>query len=68
MHNQPEKDNVMTLKELKTMVEMIHNMPDETEIVVEIPHYGGGVSEVKLETAFMTASKSKYVKLYTEVL
>ena len=58
----------MTLKELKTMVEMIHNMPDETEIVVEISHYGGGVSEVKLETAFMPVLKSKYVKLFTEVL
>jgi len=55
----------MNLKELKTIVAMLDSMPDETEVVVEVNHYGGKTSQVKLETAFMPALKSKYVMLFT---
>jgi hypothetical protein len=58
----------MNLGELRTIVDMLDNMPNETEILVEINHYGGKISEVGLETAFMPVLKSKYVKLFTDVL
>ena len=65
---QQQKGNTMNLGELRTIVDMLDSMPNETEVIVEVNHYGGKTSEVKLETAFMPVLKSSYVKLFTEVL
>ena len=65
---QPQKGNTMTLKELRTIVAMLDSMPEETEVTVEINHYGGGTSEIGLETAFMPYLNNNEVKLFTEVL
>ena len=58
----------MNLKELRSIVAMLDNMPEETLILVEINHYGGGTSEIGLETTFMPSVKSNFVRLFTEVL
>ena len=58
----------MNLKELRTIVAMLDSMPEETEVTVEINHYGGGTSEIGLETTFMPSVKSNFVRLFTEVL
>jgi hypothetical protein len=58
----------MTLKELRTIVAMLDSMPDETEVIVSVNQYAGGIANVSLENAFMPDLKRNEVKLFTEVL
>jgi hypothetical protein len=58
----------MNLKELRTIVAMLDSMPEETEVIVSVPQYAGGIANLGLENSFMPDLKRNEVKLFTEVL
>ena len=58
----------MNLKELRTIVAMLDNMPEETEVTVGVNQYAMGIAYIGLENSFMPDLKNNEVKLFTEVL
>jgi len=59
----------MNLKELRSIVAMLDNMPEETLILVDVITYEyDNPIAYRLQNAFMPNLKSNKVKLFTEAL